>query len=96
MRLPDRQKPHGYKEPDYPYKLVPELKLAGRLNVYWVPPARPGEELAIEGTNESASSAPAGRWGKAMGVSPVILDAGAATSTMFAQDVFASPFGRAA
>ena len=25
VRLPDRQKPHGYKEPDYPYKLVPEL-----------------------------------------------------------------------
>ena len=23
--LPGRQKPHGYKEPDYPYKLVPEL-----------------------------------------------------------------------
>jgi polyphosphate kinase 2 len=23
--LPDRQKPHGYKEPDYPYKYVPEL-----------------------------------------------------------------------
>jgi hypothetical protein len=22
---PDRQKPHGYKEPDYPYKFVPEL-----------------------------------------------------------------------
>ncbi len=25
VRLPDRQKPHGYQEPDYPYKLVPEL-----------------------------------------------------------------------
>ena len=25
VKLPDRQKPHGYKEPDYPYKLVPEL-----------------------------------------------------------------------
>jgi polyphosphate kinase 2 len=25
VRLPNRQKPHGYKEPDYPYKLVPEL-----------------------------------------------------------------------
>jgi hypothetical protein len=25
VRLPDRQRPHGYKEPDYPYKLVPEL-----------------------------------------------------------------------
>jgi polyphosphate kinase len=23
--LPKRQKPHGYREPDYPYKLVPEL-----------------------------------------------------------------------
>jgi polyphosphate kinase 2 len=25
VELPERQKPHGYKEPDYPYKLVPEL-----------------------------------------------------------------------
>jgi len=25
VRLPDRQKAHGYKEPDYPYKFVPEL-----------------------------------------------------------------------
>jgi polyphosphate kinase 2 len=25
VKLPDRQKPHGYKEPDYPYKIVPEL-----------------------------------------------------------------------
>jgi polyphosphate kinase len=25
IKLPDRQKPHGYKEPDYPYKLVAEL-----------------------------------------------------------------------
>jgi polyphosphate kinase 2 len=25
VRLPDRQKPHGYKEPEYPYKFVPEL-----------------------------------------------------------------------
>ncbi|HTI79038.1 MAG TPA: polyphosphate kinase 2 [Acetobacteraceae bacterium] len=25
VKLPDRQKPHGYKEPDYPYKLVSEL-----------------------------------------------------------------------
>jgi polyphosphate kinase len=25
IKLPDRQKAHGYKEPDYPYKLVPEL-----------------------------------------------------------------------
>jgi polyphosphate kinase 2 len=25
VKLPDRQKPHGYKEPDYPYKFVPEL-----------------------------------------------------------------------
>ena len=24
VELPKRQKPHGYKEPDYPYKLVPE------------------------------------------------------------------------
>jgi hypothetical protein len=23
--LPKRQKPHGYAEPDYPYKYVPEL-----------------------------------------------------------------------
>ena len=30
VELPKRQKPHGYKEPDYPYKFVPEL-LAGRL-----------------------------------------------------------------
>ena len=22
--LPRRQKPHGYREPDYPYKFVPE------------------------------------------------------------------------
>lgn len=25
VKLPDRQKPRGYKEPDYPFKLVPEL-----------------------------------------------------------------------
>ena len=25
VKLPDRQKSHGYKEPDYPYKFVPEL-----------------------------------------------------------------------
>jgi polyphosphate kinase 2 len=25
VKFPDRQKPHGYKEPDYPYKFVPEL-----------------------------------------------------------------------
>ena len=25
VKLPDRQKAHGYKEPEYPYKLVPEL-----------------------------------------------------------------------
>jgi len=25
VKLPDRQKPRGYKEPDYPYKFVPEL-----------------------------------------------------------------------
>jgi polyphosphate kinase len=24
VKLPKRQKPHGYKEPDYPYKVVPE------------------------------------------------------------------------
>jgi polyphosphate kinase 2 len=27
VKLPDRQKAHGYKEPDYAYKLVPELTL---------------------------------------------------------------------
>ena len=25
VKLPERQKAHGYKEPDYPYKVVPEL-----------------------------------------------------------------------
>ena len=25
VKLPERQKPHGYREPDYPYKFVPEL-----------------------------------------------------------------------
>ena len=25
VKLPDRQKAHGYEEPDYPYKVVPEL-----------------------------------------------------------------------
>ena len=25
VKLPEREKPHGYKEPDYPYKFVPEL-----------------------------------------------------------------------
>jgi polyphosphate kinase 2 len=25
VKLPDRQKPHGYQEPNYPYKYVPEL-----------------------------------------------------------------------
>jgi polyphosphate kinase 2 len=25
VKLPDRQKAHGYKEPDFPYKLIPEL-----------------------------------------------------------------------
>ncbi len=25
VKLPDRQKAHGYKGPDYPYKLVAEL-----------------------------------------------------------------------
>ena len=24
IRLPKRQKPHGYREPDYPYKFVPD------------------------------------------------------------------------
>jgi polyphosphate kinase len=28
VKLPDRQKAHGYKEPDYQYKLVPELTWA--------------------------------------------------------------------
>ena len=27
--LPKRQKPHGYKEPNYPYKFVPELEWSG-------------------------------------------------------------------
>ncbi len=26
VKLPKRQKPHGYKEPDYPYRLVPVLQ----------------------------------------------------------------------
>ena len=26
VKLPDRQKAHGYKEPDYPYKFVPQMK----------------------------------------------------------------------
>ena len=30
IKLPERQKAHGYKEPDYPYKFVPELT--------WPPP----------------------------------------------------------
>ena len=25
VKLPERQKPHGYQEPDYPFKIVPEL-----------------------------------------------------------------------
>ena len=25
VKLPERQKAHGYQEPDYPYKVVPEL-----------------------------------------------------------------------
>ena len=25
VKLPDRQKPHGYQEPDYPFKVIPEL-----------------------------------------------------------------------
>jgi polyphosphate kinase 2 len=29
VKLPERQKPHGYKEPDYPYKFVPELTWPG-------------------------------------------------------------------
>jgi len=24
VKLPERQKPGGYKEPDYPYKFIPE------------------------------------------------------------------------
>jgi polyphosphate kinase 2 len=32
VKLPDRQKPHGYKEPDYPYKVVPELTWPGALD----------------------------------------------------------------
>lgn len=28
VKLPERQKAHGYKEPDYPYKLVPEVTWA--------------------------------------------------------------------
>lgn len=30
VKLPKRKGPHGYKEPDYPYKLVPELTWAAR------------------------------------------------------------------
>ena len=29
-KLPKRQKPHGYEEPDYPYKFVPELTWPSR------------------------------------------------------------------
>ncbi|HEY7580517.1 MAG TPA: polyphosphate kinase 2 [Acetobacteraceae bacterium] len=29
VRLPERQKAHGYKEPDYPFKFVPELTWPG-------------------------------------------------------------------
>ena len=25
IELPKRQKPHGYRAPDYPYKFVPEM-----------------------------------------------------------------------
>jgi hypothetical protein len=25
VKLPDRQKPHGYKDPDYPYKLISDV-----------------------------------------------------------------------
>jgi hypothetical protein len=25
VKLPERQTPRGYKEPDYPYKFIPEL-----------------------------------------------------------------------
>ena len=32
VKLPDRQKPHGYKEPDYPYKFVPRTDLAEPLH----------------------------------------------------------------
>jgi len=28
--LPKRQKPHGYVEPAYPYKIVPELEWPGQ------------------------------------------------------------------
>ena len=30
VKLPDRQKAHGYKEPDRPYKFVPELAWPSR------------------------------------------------------------------
>ena len=30
VKLPDRQKAHGYQEPDYPYKFVPELAWPSR------------------------------------------------------------------
>jgi polyphosphate kinase len=30
VKFPDRQKPQGYKEPDYPYKFVPELSWPSR------------------------------------------------------------------
>jgi polyphosphate kinase len=29
VQLPERQEPGGYKEPDYPYKFVPELTWPG-------------------------------------------------------------------
>jgi polyphosphate kinase len=29
IKLPERQKPHGYKEPDYPYKVIQELTWPG-------------------------------------------------------------------
>jgi len=41
VKLPERQKPHGYKEPDYPYKLVPDVTGAiardgrGRSHLAW-------------------------------------------------------------
>jgi polyphosphate kinase len=25
VKLPKRQEPHGYKDPDYPFKFIPEL-----------------------------------------------------------------------
>ena len=30
VELPERQEAHGYKEPDYPYKFIPELTWLSR------------------------------------------------------------------